>query len=191
MTNSEGKFWFVKLSRVFALTCMCRVEVYVCYFCTYLRELVYCTFCKSVQLAVISDHRCNQWDAITSWCLIILIGMHAFYHLLSYFFNYRNHFSFRFRYNSFLQLGKGWVWFSQQYINLCIVWWTLVWTRGLENYSWFRVALVILGGSFNQSFSQKPMIIIFGLLIVCGQLLFPVWACVSVWLGVLIYLLII
>lgn len=189
MTNSEGKYLFCQTK-----LCVC-THMHVqgwnmwCYFCTYLREL--CMLYILQERAVSSCHRPSQWDAVTSWCLIILIGMHAFYSLLSYFFNYRNHFLFRFLYNSFLQLGKGWVWFSQQYTNHCIVWWTLVWTRVLENYSWFRVALVILGRSFNQSFSQKPMIIIFGLLIVCGQLLFPVWACVSVWLEVLIYLLII
>ena len=101
---------------------------------------------------------------------------HAFYCLLSYSLDYRNHFSFRLLYNSFLWLEKYEFDFHRTYMNHFVVWWLLVWT-GFGELQVFQSYFMTLDRSFN----QNPMIILFGALIIYGQLLVPAQGWFSDW----------
>lgn len=144
---------------------------------------MYCAFYKSMQLVLLFLLLNGQWDAVTSCFLLLLVGRHACYSLLSYSFNYRDHFSFRFLWNSFLQLENCECDFHRMRTNPSGAWWTLVW-MGLGGLPLFRSCPRDLDRSFN----RKPRVVLSGWLIVCEQLLFPAWGWASVLkLGVFIY----
>lgn len=143
MAHCEGKYCFVKLSCVSVHACLCRVEMCSVVFVPALEIHIECTFYKSMQLVFSSYHHSSQWGTTASWCLNLLIGIYAFYHLLFYFFNYRNHFLFRFLYNSFVQLEK-WVWFSWNIHRVLYHLMDIGLKRSFGELSWLRAAHMIL-----------------------------------------------